>query len=150
MKRRGKRWLAAVLVLLVGIALLFSGKGGRQRSVELRFHLARGKFEAAAQSMLESDSWENFLGVGGVNVWECQERPGERVVTFSMGGWGLGSETAYHGVYTTTDKCPASFQGTGYPLTAQGEGWSWKEPSGDNRYYTEEIVSGWYYYVVAF
>ena len=77
----------------------------------------------------------------------------ETVVDFSCGGAGMGSGTSYVGFYYTSENdmaavwcAPSSADG----LTPSGNGFEWKEPDGDNRYYTEHICGEFYYYEASF
>ena len=76
-----------------------------------------------------------------------------RVVDFSCGGAGIGSGTSYVGFYYTPDDdmtavwcAPASSD----LLMSSGNGFEWREPDGDNRYYTEHICGNFYYYEASF
>ena len=75
------------------------------------------------------------------------------VVEFSCGGSGIGSATSYVGFYYTPDNdmtalwCAPSSADS---LTPSGNGFAWKEPHGDNRYYTEHICGNFYYYKASF
>ena len=147
--KRGKMVFLCLAALMLLLGLLNSD-GSRQLRTELVFRLQQQRFEEAAESMLDFSSYKNIPGVGHINVWPCQSRSGERIVQFSMGGWGLGSGTGYVGVYTTTDGEPADFEGADVKLSPKGDGFFWQEKHGDNTYYTEEIVPGWFYYRATF
>ena len=75
------------------------------------------------------------------------------VVDFYCGGAGFGSSTSYVGFYYTAENdmtalwCAPSSADS---LTPSGNGFEWKEPNGDNRYYTEHICGGFYYYEASF
>ena len=77
----------------------------------------------------------------------------EAVVDFSCGGAGVGSGTSYVGFYYTADNdmtavwCAPSSADS---LTPLENGFEWKEPNGDNRYYTEHICGNFYYYEASF
>lgn len=74
-------------------------------------------------------------------------------IEFYCGGAGFGSQTAYCGFYYTDDDdmhavwCAPP---AGTPLTGMGQGFSWQEEVGDNRYYTEHICGHFYYYEASF
>ena len=78
---------------------------------------------------------------------------GETVIDFSCGGAGVGSGTSYVGFYyspsgdMTAIWCAPSSSGL---LISSGSGFEWKEPNGDNRYYTEHICGNFYYYEASF
>jgi len=77
----------------------------------------------------------------------------ETVVDFSCGGAGVGSGTSYVGFYYTHNNdltavwCAPQ---TSDSLTPSGNGYAWKEPNGDNWYYTEHILGNFYYYEASF
>ena len=146
-----RKWIIwAVLLAALCVLALFRGDTGRQLRTELIFRLEQEWFEETAASMLAFSSYRNVPGVHSINLWPCQSRPGERVVQFSMGGWGFGPATGYVGMYTTTDGKPADFQGADVILKPEGDGYTWQEEKGDNTYYTEEVLPGWFYYRATF
>ena len=77
----------------------------------------------------------------------------ETVVDFSCGGAGIGSGTSYVGFYYTPNNdmtavwCAPSSSGS---LTPSENGFEWREPNGDNRYYTEHICGNFFYYEASF
>lgn len=78
---------------------------------------------------------------------------GTNVVDFSCGGAGVGSGTSYVGFYYTPDNDMAAVwcaPSSASSLTPSGNGFEWKEPNGDNRYYTEHICGNFYYYEASF
>ena len=76
-----------------------------------------------------------------------------RGVEFYCGGAGIGSGTSYVGFYYTPDDdmtavwCAPSSSDSLIPC---GDGYEWREPDGDNRYYTEHICGNFYYYKASF
>ena len=77
----------------------------------------------------------------------------DAVVDFSCGGTGVGSGTSYVGFYYTPGNdmtavwcAPSSVD----LLIPSGDGFSWQEVYGDNRYYTEKICENFYYYEASF
>jgi len=75
------------------------------------------------------------------------------VVDFSCGGAGMGSGTSYVGFYYTPYHDMAAVWCS--PPSADllipcGNGFEWREPNGDNRYYTEQICGKFYYYEASF
>lgn len=76
-------------------------------------------------------------------------------VDFYCGGKGFGSGTSYFGFYYTPDDLPrAVWSGQKYCddeyLVPDGDGFSVKEPEGDNYYYTEKITDLFYRYEAYF
>lgn len=73
------------------------------------------------------------------------------VVEFPCGGFGVGSGTSYVGFYyTPNDDMTAPWCAASGNLTRSGDGYEWKEPNGDNYYYTENICGKFYYYEASF
>ena len=86
-----------------------------------------------------------------MSLWTSQTDGSALAADFSVGGWGMGSQTDYWGIYTTTDGGPAGFQGTDMALAERSDGvWTWREEQGDNTYETRRIAPGWYSYRVHF
>lgn len=76
-------------------------------------------------------------------------------VEFCTGIRGSVPETAYCGFYYSKEDRPMSFQGADMELVEDGSGWSWEgekdgQGGGDNSYYTERILYGWFYYEMYF
>ena len=74
----------------------------------------------------------------------------ENCVDFSCGGSGFGPSTSYYGFYYSGNNAVDAMRDREYPKNAQlvpdGDGYSYREPGGDNRYYVEKIRDGFYYY----
>ena len=77
----------------------------------------------------------------------------DNCIDFYCGGTGLGSATSYVGFFYSPDNnmsavwfAPVS---TG-SLTPSGNGFMWKEPNGDNRYYVERICGNFFYYEASY
>lgn len=82
-----------------------------------------------------------------------QITPYETYVEFGCGGYGIGSATSYVGFYYTAenDMCAIAYSpSSASELKPCGNGYEWKEPNGDNRYYTEHICGNFYYYELSF
>ena len=68
-------------------------------------------------------------------------------VEFCCGGAGLVPSSSYYGFYYSPDDLPLAVDVTDTKdLVPAGSGYGWKQPGGDNRYYTERILENWYYY----
>ena len=80
-------------------------------------------------------------------------RANDESIEFSCGGVGMGSSTSYVGFYyTSTDDMTAVWCApkSADDLVVCGDGYEWKQPDGDNRYYTEHISGNFYYYEASF
>ncbi len=74
-------------------------------------------------------------------------------VDFSCGGYGIGSgsfDVAFF--YTPNNDMTAAWcaPSSSDSLIPSGNGFEWKEPNGDNRYYVEHICGNFYYYEASF
>ena len=107
----------------------------RENEEELRQAIEAGDFSA----------FENKGIVKNVNA-------DHEAVDFSCGGAGMGSATAYVGFYYTPDNdiTAAWCAPPSDAMTRLGNGYEWREPNGDNRYYTEQICENFYYYEASF
>lgn len=149
-----KRWIAAFGCLLVLLCLLSPPVRQRiaKRKVMETFYLYREEYVQAAEPILAGDLIPE-MELPGVRRL-CRHRSEKDktvwVADFSVDGWGIAPSSIYWGVYTTTDGEFTGFQGTDVTLTEDGNGWYWRQPGGDNAYYTEEIADGWYFYWAVF
>lgn len=71
-----------------------------------------------------------------------------KTVEFDCGGAGFGPETAYRGFYYSSEDSKFAVWCAPPPtkLDEYGRGYIWREKSGDNTYYVEEICESFYYY----
>ena len=76
--------------------------------------------------------------------------PTPHLIEYRCGASGFGSATSYYGFYYAPDGTMDQLWCAGTPLIPQGNGWLYEEKNGDNRYYTEEITDGFYYYEASF
>ena len=76
----------------------------------------------------------------------------ENYIDFFCGGNGIGSEMSYYGFYYSPRDSIEAMQNTSHPageaLKPDGSGYSWQEINGDNRFYAEKIMDGFYYYEI--
>ena len=98
---------------------------------------------------IEDGDFSSFENQGFIKDIDADDT----VVDFSCGGAGVGSGTSYVGFYYTPDNdmtavwCAPSSASS---MTPSGDGYEWREPNGDNRYYTEQISGNFYYYEASF
>ena len=97
---------------------------------------------------IEKGNFSAFENKGFVKEIDADET----VVDFSCGGAGIGSGTCYVGFYYTSgNDMKAVWCGScAGSLTPSGRGYVWREPNGDNAYYTEHICGNFYYYEASF
>ena len=80
-----------------------------------------------------------------------QENDFFRNVEFDCGGAGMGGETAYRGFFWSPENDMTAIwcapTGTLHP---SGDGYAWKEGSGDNTFYVEQICENFFYYEAEF
>ncbi len=105
--------------------------------------------EDALLLAIKTGSLSDFENTGV--IMEIDASPA--VVDFYCGGAGMGSNTSYVGFYYTRDNNMAAVwcaPSSADLLTSCGNGFEWREPNGDNRYYTEQICGNFYYYEASF
>ena len=126
--------------------LVFAGDDSAEK--EAVFAFVREK-EAELLVAIETGDFSAFENQGFIQEID----PEENVVDFSCGGAGIGSGTSYVGFYYTPDHdMTAPWCAPYHPedLVPERDGFSWQEPEGDNRYYTEHICGNFYYYEASF
>ena len=108
------------------------------------FALVKDNHDFLQQCIDESeyDRIRNITGIHDTHV----EKTGE-YIEFYCGGAGLVPSSNYYGFYYSPTDAPLAVDVTETSmLTPKNDGWGWKEPNGDNTYYTERIMACWYYY----
>lgn len=141
MARRCLNFILAVILIFFVIA----GDDRASKSAVTSFVNAH---QDALVQAIEARDFSEFENKGIIK----DIRASGRTVEFSCGGVGIGSGTAYVGFYYAPDRnmstlwCAPSTAA----LTPEGNGFLWKEPQGDNQYYTEHICGNFYYYEASF
>lgn len=105
--------------------------------------------EAELLKAIEAGDFSAFENKGFIQDIDADET----LVDFSCGGAGVGSGTSYVGFYYTPDDDMTAVWCAPFSadsLTPAGNGFEWKEPHGDNWYYTEHICGNFYYYEASF
>jgi len=140
-----QKWIITVVCLLtvVGVAV------GSFQNASLQLLRIRRTVEKHHDLLLEDIRTGEFRrserlpAVSSVRVHP-------NMVEYACGGFGFGSATSYFGFYYTPDGRMDALWCAGTPLTPYGSGWLYEEKNGDNRYYTEHILDGFYYYEASF
>ena len=95
---------------------------------------------------IENNNFENIEKIKGIEDITVEEN----YIDFYCGGKGIGSATSYYGFYFSKDNAIDVKENIEYPrgatLQKDGKGYSWDEPDGDNRFYVEKIIDGFFYY----
>lgn len=107
------------------------------------FKLAENYSEIIISDIYDNN-FDDTLAVKGVT----DVRVGD-VVDINCGGKGFGSATSYYGFYyNQKDEPVVMFNGNVYSdeLIEEDNGYSYTENNSDNRYYTEKIITHFYYY----
>ena len=95
---------------------------------------------------IEKNNFENIEKIKGIENITVEEN----YIDFDCGGKGIGSETSYYGFYYSEDNEIDVKANIEYPkgetLKPDGKGYSWDELDGDNRFYVEKIIDGFFYY----
>ena len=150
-----KRMLRIVLIVVLFLALgalwtVLQGGPLARSYANLLFQQNRIDFNSAAVQAVERESGEGIsspVGVRDVTFWDYEGT----AVEFSMGGSGMGASTTYWGPQYVPSGERLGFQGSRLESwAADGDGWPWEEPGGDNRCYIQELDEHWYYYEMEF
>lgn len=157
-------WKKGLSLLLVVIMLFsLSGCSDILGGAFFLFLVATGDDSADKDEVFEflCENEEELLGAIENGDFSAYENKGfikeidadEMVVDFSCGGAGVGSGTSYVGFYYTSENDMAAVwcaPSSASALMPSGNGFEWREPNGDNRYYTEHICGNFYYYEASF
>ena len=147
---RKKRIVLALATVVLALAAAWCLADPLDRAAWL-YRAQEDTFAQAAEAALTGEAGKKPFGVAEVGLRPSQPAGSALAADFSVGGWGIGSQTDYWGIYTTTDGGPAGFQGTDMALAETEDGvWTWREEQGDNTYETRRIAPGWYSYRVRF
>lgn len=104
------------------------------------------KHQLELNSYVEQVLKDRPIKQGTYNGWKVTYNFGTQQIDFSVGGFGLAPSSTYWGFYYTPDDIPIGIDGSNVLLSPDGNGWSWKEPNGDNSQYIEKICNNWYWY----
>ncbi len=97
------------------------------------------------QQCVDESDIERALDIEGIK--KIYENKRKEYIKFYCGGAGLVPSSSYYGFYYSPANKPIAVEVTETNnLIPKGDGWGWKEPDGDNIYYTERIMDCWYYY----
>lgn len=156
-----KKLLCMILILCMSFSLV--GCSNILGSAVFLCLVATGNDRAAKDGIFEfvSEKEEDLLIAVKARDFSAFENngvikeitAGKTVVEFYCGGAGFGSGTSYVGFYYTPDNdMTALWCAPSSPdlLNPSGNGFEWREPDGDNRYYTEHICGDFYYYEASF
>ncbi len=141
MKKWKKRAIGLLIAaLVIGLPIGVFRFWGSPAWASLLVRLQREKFDAAADALLAGENPEAPFGVIEQYVAEGG------VVTFDLGAWGIGPATSYWGVYRALSPAGYAIMGDNVDLSPDGGGWSWQDPSGDNKCYTQAVADRWWYW----
>ncbi len=100
---------------------------------------------------VQTGDFEKVRQIKGIqNVYISEQY---NYIDFECGGSGFGPSTHYYGFYFSPEDDLTAWNGGACPvqeLIVDGEGYSWQEIDGDNRYYVEKIGDHFYYYEAHF
>ena len=100
---------------------------------------------AFLQKCIDEGTYDRLLEIRGIQSTHADIKGS--CVEFYCGGAGLVPSSSYYGFYYSPMDVPIAVDITETEnLTSKDDGWGWKEPNGDNIYYTERIMECWYYY----
>ena len=88
---------------------------------------------------------EHIRGIQKVLIWDSY-------IDIQCGGAGFGPSTHYYGIFYSAEDnlCAIDVAGPRDRLVEQGNGYSYQEENGDNRYYVEPLGNHFYYYEAHF
>ena len=133
----------ALICLLILICFALSSCADNLSKKQI-FALVRENHAFLQQCIDESDP-ARAVTVKGIQDTYVNNKEG--YVEFYCGGAGLVPSSSYYGFYYSPADIPLAVDVTETDnLTPKDNGWGWKEPDGDNIYYTERIMDCWYYY----
>ncbi len=135
-----KKMVGVLLLLLV---LLLTGCTSREdwKAAVIKIYHEHEQMFADAAAAGDYSAVEALLE--GDNVYI-----GTDYVDIYFGGTGLVPSSSYYGVFYSAkgDMCVVYAGLALSELTAEGDGWCWRQPGGDNSYYVEPLGNGYYYY----
>ena len=138
------------MVLFMGLTQCLNNDMNKSLSKNEIFDLVNKNYliilnDIAIQDFQETSKLEGILDIYTQNG----------VLDFYCGGKGFGDSTSYCGFYYSENDlpigvwCGAKTHETDELIT-DGNGYTYREPEGDNRYYTERIREKFYYYEAHF
>ena len=135
-----KLWTVLLAVML---AVMMAGGNSDALSKKQIFSLVQDHHDFLLQCITDTDP-DRAKEVSGIQSIHIEK---DAYVEFYCGGSGLVPNSSYYGFYYSPDDLPLAVDVTRTEnLKAEGNGFGWEEPGGDNWYYTERIMENWYYY----
>ncbi len=154
MKKKGVIWatIISIVVILAIIIWRFFGLAIIVMIGDMNVPDKNEIFELVNENQIEitnaiqNNNFEDIEKIKGIeDVTET-----ENYIDFYCGGKGIGAATSYYGFYFSEDNAIDVKENIEYPkgeiLKQDGRGYSWDEPDGDNRFYVEKIIDGFFYY----
>ena len=132
------------LLCLLAIASITLSSCADNLSKKQIFAVVRDN-HAFLQECIDEGDYDRSLAIRGIQDTYADRK--ESYVEFNCGGAGLVPSSSYYGFYYSPLDIPLAVDVTVTEnLIPKADGWGWKEPNGDNIYYTERIMDCWYYY----
>jgi len=101
--------------------------------------------------VIENNDYDKAYKIDGIDKIRSYNLGNNEVfIDFYCYGFGIAPSGIYYGFYYVSNDEPLGFQAERVKLERDGVGWKWKQPKGDNYYYTEKIADNWYYYEAGF
>lgn len=147
-KKRTKDKIALIVfICIIAIIKFHSSTNSKKSKIKA---IVNNNLDILIQS-IENNDYDKAYKIDGIE----EIRPyylgdNEVFIDFYCYGFGLVPSSIYYGFYYVSNDEPLGFQATRVKLKLDGHGWKWREPKGDNYYYTEKIVDHWYYYEAGF
>lgn len=138
-------FLILFAIIIAAVILIRAGLSDNLSKRQI-FNLVEKHSEVILADITENN-FDDTLSIKGIKDIKFKDE----AIDFYCGGSGMGSETSYYGFYYSENDEPIGmFGGTNisgsFELTPEGNGYIYREENSDNSFYTEKIISGFYYY----
>lgn len=146
--RAGWRKVVVLAALLAMLSLMLAGcaPSSEARREQVR-RIVTDNYDALAADV---GAW-NFTRSRQIEgIESVYAEPDGMHVEYACDGAGFGPSTAYWGFYYSGDDDMTWIWCAGKPLASDGAGYRYRQPDGDNTYYTEWIAGHFYYYEAAY
>lgn len=144
MKKRKKLKTVLIIFLLIVLFMNFNAPWNRI------IRLVKSNIDVLNQGV-QTNQYHDASRIKGIEEVRAKNTSNGRFyIEYYCHGFGIAPASIYYGFYYHSVDEPVGYDGEIIPLKKDGKGWSWQEPDGDNRYYTEKIFDNWYYYEVSF
>lgn len=135
------------IVIWIVIAVILLGLVCKDHLIRAYVSLRYEALETYASGMLSGEEAEGHYG-----PWETSIYPGEGMVEFHTGGWGLAPSSTYKGFYYSADNTHKLFSAAYQDKTSMeidGDRASWTDGT-DNHGISFRITENWFWFEASF